>query len=208
MAMTIATAACARCRSPLQLDTTALHETLATRGLSFDVEYCGACGQDVVFILEGDDLVVAPPGSYLLNRCPKCSRLNIVDYSRFLRAKQLPAIPSHGTWTGTCTCGMPYRVEADGRGGLRSQRLKSPERTREDLARVRAHARVKQMWLGIAITVIGVTITVLTYQHAATEGGHYWVAWGAMVFGPVRFLQGLIGWMSARRTLRKAATAS
>ena len=45
-------------------------------------------------------------------------------------------------------------------------------------------------WTGAAILLVGIVITVSTYR-AAKPGEHYFVAWGAVVFGGWRFLRGL-----------------
>jgi hypothetical protein len=38
----------------------------------------------------------------------------------------------------------------------------------------------------------GTIVTIVTYQ-AASGGGTYMVAWGAIVFGGIQFLRGLMG---------------
>lgn len=49
-----------------------------------------------------------------------------------------------------------------------------------------------EMALGAIICVVGILITAVTYS-AASGGGTYVVAWGAIVFGAVRFFKGLSG---------------
>ena len=46
------------------------------------------------------------------------------------------------------------------------------------------------MAIGATICVIGIVITAATYS-AASGGGTYVVAWGAIIFGAVRFFKGL-----------------
>ena len=49
---------------------------------------------------------------------------------------------------------------------------------------------LRNMAIGAAICVVGILITAGTYG-AASPGGHYVVAWGAIVFGGIQFLKGL-----------------
>jgi hypothetical protein len=48
----------------------------------------------------------------------------------------------------------------------------------------------KNIVIGAIWCIGGTLVTVLTYQ-AASGGGHYIVAWGAIVFGGFQFLRGL-----------------
>jgi hypothetical protein len=50
------------------------------------------------------------------------------------------------------------------------------------------------MGVGSLICVVGIAITVGSYEMAASSpgGGSYLLAWGAIVFGGVRFLKGVI----------------
>lgn len=57
-------------------------------------------------------------------------------------------------------------------------------------SKVLRKAAYKNMVFGAAWCVGGTTVTVLTYQ-AASGGGVYVVAWGAILFGAIQFLQGL-----------------
>ncbi|MEX2459548.1 MAG: hypothetical protein WD770_11265 [Actinomycetota bacterium] len=57
-----------------------------------------------------------------------------------------------------------------------------------------------RMWIGGAVAVIGILVTVITYSAASSGsgGGRYVVAWGAIVFGALAFLQGLVEWRKNR----------
>lgn len=48
------------------------------------------------------------------------------------------------------------------------------------------------MWIGAVICLAGILITALTYS-SASGGGTYVVAWGAIIFGAVRFFKGAAG---------------
>ena len=50
---------------------------------------------------------------------------------------------------------------------------------------------IKQAAIGAVICIIGIAVTVGTYS-AASGGGTYVVAWGAIIFGGWRFLRGLM----------------
>jgi hypothetical protein len=49
------------------------------------------------------------------------------------------------------------------------------------------------MAIGALVCVIGILVTAVTYGAASSGsgGGHYVVAWGAIVFGGFQFLKGL-----------------
>ena len=49
----------------------------------------------------------------------------------------------------------------------------------------------KQMAIGAVICIIGIAVTWGTFS-AATGGGAYVVAWGAIIFGGWRFLRGMM----------------
>ena len=53
---------------------------------------------------------------------------------------------------------------------------------------------LRNMAIGGVICLIGILVTVGTYSAAASSrgGGHYVVAWGAILFGGIQFLKGLI----------------
>lgn len=48
----------------------------------------------------------------------------------------------------------------------------------------------KNMMIGGLICVVGIIITAATYS-GASGGGRYVIAWGAIIFGAIRFFQGL-----------------
>lgn len=54
-------------------------------------------------------------------------------------------------------------------------------------------AAMKNMAIGAAICIIGIVVTVGTYSAASSSssGGSYVIAWGAIIFGAVRFFRGL-----------------
>lgn len=49
----------------------------------------------------------------------------------------------------------------------------------------------RNMVIGGLICLVGIVITVATYSAASEGGGRYVVAWGAILFGAVRFFRGL-----------------
>ena len=51
------------------------------------------------------------------------------------------------------------------------------------------------MKIGAAICIIGIVITVVTYDMAKNKGGTYFVAYGAIIFGAIQFLRGLFNSM-------------
>jgi hypothetical protein len=50
----------------------------------------------------------------------------------------------------------------------------------------------KNMAIGGGICVIGIIITAVTYSSASSSGGRFVVAWGAILFGGIRLLWGML----------------
>jgi hypothetical protein len=50
----------------------------------------------------------------------------------------------------------------------------------------------KNMLYGALWCLGGIVITALSYQAAAKAGGRYVLAWGAIVFGGIQFIRGLL----------------
>ena len=61
-------------------------------------------------------------------------------------------------------------------------------KTMADNGKKRAASDMK---IGAAVCIIGIIITVVTYDMAKNKGGTYFVAWGAIAFGAIQFLRGL-----------------
>jgi len=57
---------------------------------------------------------------------------------------------------------------------------------------------MRNMMVGGVICLVGTVITIGTYAAASNGGGHYVVAWGAIIFGGIQFLQGMIQTLSGR----------
>jgi hypothetical protein len=57
----------------------------------------------------------------------------------------------------------------------------------------------RQMKTGAAWAVGGVLVTLATLSAVAQSGGTYFVAWGAMLFGAIRFFRGLALYQRARQ---------
>jgi uncharacterized membrane protein YvbJ len=61
----------------------------------------------------------------------------------------------------------------------------------------RKQQSLKTMLVGLGLLVVGVAITGVTYAMAASSpsGGRYFVTYGLIIIGGLRFFQGLVGWM-------------
>ena len=57
-------------------------------------------------------------------------------------------------------------------------------------------AATRQMAIGGVIALIGIVVTVGTYA-AASDGGHYFVAYGPAIIGVITFVKGLVGYLRA-----------
>ncbi len=56
---------------------------------------------------------------------------------------------------------------------------------------------VKHIWIGALWAIGGTAVTVATYS-AASDGGGYVIAWGAIIFGVIESLYGIFGWLTNR----------
>lgn len=59
-----------------------------------------------------------------------------------------------------------------------------------EIANAKGSRAKKDMLYGALWCIGGTAVTVLTYS-AASGGGHYVIAWGAIVFGAIQFFKGL-----------------
>jgi hypothetical protein len=66
---------------------------------------------------------------------------------------------------------------------------RSPEGRRELASKYK-----RMMIFGLLWVVGGIVATVATYE-AASEGGVYFIFWGAVIFGAIDFFRGLAGWL-------------
>jgi hypothetical protein len=61
-------------------------------------------------------------------------------------------------------------------------------------------AAKRNMVFGGILFAVGLMITVGSYSSAADGGGRYIVAWGAMIFGALRFIYGLVRFIQSNRS--------
>ncbi len=64
------------------------------------------------------------------------------------------------------------------------------------LRKVRRGKYKSRMLRGLALTVIGVIITCVTYAFADSLGGKFVLFYGAIIFGVIDFVAGLVGWLA------------
>ena len=81
-----------------------------------------------------------------------------------------------------------------------AEALLEQERALVKSARVGA---AKSLWIGIGLCVIGLVVTIASYN-AASGGGKYLFAWGPILFGAIYFVRGLFHYLSPHTVLRKA----
>lgn len=60
-------------------------------------------------------------------------------------------------------------------------------------------------WQGLAWCVGGAVVSWLTYSAASTGGGYYFVTWGAVIYGGIRFVRGMGTYLQVR-SARQALT--
>ena len=57
---------------------------------------------------------------------------------------------------------------------------------------------LQNMLIGGAFFIIGTIVTIATYSSATSAGGSYYICWGAVIFGAIQFVQGLIQYLTAK----------
>jgi hypothetical protein len=70
--------------------------------------------------------------------------------------------------------------------------------TQRLLKRARGEKYKKRMTRGLLWTVAGLVLTCGSYAFADQLGGSYVLCWGAIIFGIIDLLVGLIGWLSSQ----------
>lgn len=96
-------------------------------------------------------------------------------------------------------CGTTPLVAAD---LARAAQSTSAAKAKDFDAQIRV-GRIR-MWISAVVITIGVLVTVISYS-AASAGGSYVVAWGAMVFGALFFIAGAIDFFGGRRGKQRAS---
>ncbi len=97
--------------------------------------------------------------------------------------------------------------QADQRARLLMQRERERVAYRRRVAALRAEAAQRGMTIGAIICMVGVAVTLVSYS--ATWGGSlYILAWGAILFGAVRFLRGASLASTSRLELHKEGLAT
>lgn len=54
------------------------------------------------------------------------------------------------------------------------------------------------MLIGAGFFVVGLIVTIASYS-SASGGGTYYLCWGAIIFGAIQFIQGLIQFLTAKQ---------
>lgn len=86
-------------------------------------------------------------------------------------------------------------------GELRSQQQQplrqAPQGAAKDLTTRKALAEKykSRMIRGLLWTIAGIVITAISYSIAEEQGSTYLICWGAVLFGIIDFLAGLVGWL-------------
>lgn len=84
-----------------------------------------------------------------------------------------------------------------GGGPLGQEQDEELSRFREQSRAGAARSALIRMWIGLAVVLVGIVVTAVTFS-AAEPGGTYFVAYGAILFGGLAFLQGLVEWRKKR----------
>jgi len=56
---------------------------------------------------------------------------------------------------------------------------------------------ITNMLVGGAFFVVGLIVTIGSFSAASNSGGTYYLCWGAIIFGAIQFIQGLIQFLTA-----------
>ena len=102
-----------------------------------------------------------------------------------------------------CTwCGAEYPDEAKvcaldqtALGTADGRPIVEPEPKPEEVQPIRRRRSTpeREMRIGGLFCLGGIFVTVMTYEAASKAGGTYIVAWGAILFGALKFFSGLLG---------------
>jgi len=84
------------------------------------------------------------------------------------------------------------------RGVSQANAEKIVSETERMLGKARGEKYRKRMFRGLLWTIAGIIITCGTYLFAEDLGGQYVLCYGAIIFGVIDFLAGLIGWIFSR----------
>jgi len=57
---------------------------------------------------------------------------------------------------------------------------------------------INNMLVGGAFFLVGLIVTIVSYS-SASSGGNYYLCWGAIIFGLIQFIQGLIQFLTAKK---------
>lgn len=85
--------------------------------------------------------------------------------------------------------------ELIGRGISPGNAEKIVEETQQALKKARGQKYKKRMIRGLLWTIAGVAITCATFAFADELGGQSVLCYGAIIFGLIDFLAGLVGWV-------------
>jgi hypothetical protein len=64
-------------------------------------------------------------------------------------------------------------------------------------AKVTKQTGITNMLVGGAFFVVGLIVTIASFSSAASSGGTYYLCWGAILFGVIQFIQGLVQFLTA-----------
>ncbi len=87
-------------------------------------------------------------------------------------------------------CGWSY----GGEDALKEIEQRAKEKESPEGHEALASKYARRMLYGVLWAVGGTIVTVVAYE-AASPGGTYIIAWGAIVFGIIDFFRGLFGWL-------------
>jgi hypothetical protein len=84
-------------------------------------------------------------------------------------------------------------IERSERGTVEREQLNESQRPDERKALAEKHR--SKMIRGLLLAIAGIVVTAATYS-AASEGDTCLICWGAILFGIIDFLAGLMGWLT------------
>lgn len=98
--------------------------------------------------------------------------------------------------------------QTDQRARQLAQRERERVAYRRRVAALRAEAAQRGMTIGAIICMVGVAVTLVSYSSTTLGGSIYILAWGAILFGAVRFLRGASLASTSREELHKEGLAT
>ncbi len=173
------------------------------------MKYCPYCGTKLQANMKscpscGRQLATAEPpkefgGGFVSGRLASEEETAIDQLAQYVTQNLVEGKDKRGITKELVKLGWPKETAAqfiDSHEEELKRRAEEYKRTPEGRQAMAAQYK-RHMLYGILWAAGGTAVTIATYE-AASEGGWFIVAWGAIIFGIIDFFRGLFGWLKYR----------